>query len=225
MMPPPPSSNAPPKTTLTENEMTFILRTTLLPEHQHDPNVLAFIMSYLRCRSTAQAAKEIGLEPRSGYNLKNRPDIHLAIVKLTEKSLLKYGYDATEIVERVKEIAALDPIELERPDGSYKNKMSEIAPETRRAIKKFKVKNIFGEDPNGMKTVVGEIIEVEFWDKMKSIELLGREKEIFKDTTVVQHDVTSNMASLLLESRERAERRLNSMEPIQIEARKPNEDT
>ncbi len=51
----------------------------------------------------------------------------------------------------------------------------------------------------------GEIISYEFYDKMKATELLGREKELFKETKKVEHDVTRNMASVLLESKRRGD--------------------
>jgi hypothetical protein len=116
----------------------------------------------------------------------------------------KYGYDAYEVIERVKEISIIDPVCFENPDGTYKTHLSQIDPEARRAIKKFKVKNMYGEDPNGMRTVVGQLVEVELYDKLKGLELLGREKNILKETKKVEHDVTSNMANLLLESKKRA---------------------
>lgn len=206
---------------LTEDETSFVLRTTLLPEHREDPNVLRFIAAYVRCRDARQAAREANLDPRSGPNLRSRPDIHHCITKLTEKSVMKYGFDASEVIEKVKEIAGIDPIEFVNPDGSYKTDMSEIAPESRRAIKKFKAKNLFEKDPNGMDVKVGVLIEVELWDKMKAVELLGREKELFKETKKVEHDVSSNMASFLLESQRRADERLSSIaKPIEIEARR-----
>lgn len=190
---------------LTETEVEMILRTSLLPHHREDANVLKFIASYIRCRDAKQAAKEAGLHPVSGANLRNRVDIHLAITRLTEKAVMKYGFDASEMVERAKEIATLDPIEFENPDGSFKTNMKDISPESRRAIKKFKAKNLYENDPNGMRVLVGQIIEVEMYDKLKGIELLGREKDIFKETRKVEHDVTGRMADLLLESKKRAD--------------------
>jgi hypothetical protein len=199
---------APKNSRLTDDEAMFILKNTLTPSHFTDPMVLQFIMHYLENRNAHQAAKEAGFTSRQGYYLRTRPDIHAAIEALTAKAVMKFGYDASEVIERVKEIAGLDPIEFENPDGTFKTHLSQIAPESRRAIKKFKAKNIFGEDPNGMKTVIGTLIEVEFWDKIKSIELLGREKNIFKETRKVEHDVTSNMKDLLLGSVHRADQRL-----------------
>ncbi len=56
-----------------------------------------------------------------------------------------------------------------------------------------------------MKIVIGELIEVEVWDKLKSLEFLGREKDLFKETKKIEHDVTTNMASLLLASKSLAD--------------------
>lgn len=190
---------------LTEDETHWILRDALRPEHHEDPNVLKFIASYLRCRNSAQAAREAGLDGRSGSNLRNRKDIHEAITRLTEKSVMKHGYDASEVIERVKEISALDPIDLMNEDGSYKESMYDIPPEARRAIKSLTVKNEYGEDPNGLRVVTGKIMKFEFWDKMKGIELLGREKDLFTEKKKIEHDMSSNMSSLLLESKKLAE--------------------
>lgn len=198
---------------LTENETMQILRRTLLPEHMNDPNVLRFISNYLSSRDSSQSAREAGLPPRAGHTLRGRPDIHQAIQRLTEKSVMKFGYDSSEVIQKVKEIANIDPIEFLNPDGSFKH-LQDMAPEARRAIKKFKAKNIWGEDPNGMQVKTGEIIEIELWDKMKASELLGREKEIFKEKKVIQHDVTENMASLLLESKQRGDERFMAIHDV-----------
>ena len=206
-LPPPPPRKKPlyvPEMTVTnggkldEGETHFILASTLSPQHHDDPNVLRFIQAYLKCRNQAQAAREAGLPSSAGRSLRAKPDIHAAIAKLTARSLDKYGYDAAEIVERVKEFLDVDPVELEGPDGQYKERMSDIAPEVRRAIKKMVVKNEYEQDPNGMKFVCARIISIEFHDKLKSSELLGREKDLFKEVSVKKHDVTENMAAALL---------------------------
>lgn len=194
-------------TLLSDMEVEHILKTTLREEQYANPQLLRFILCYLECRNTSQASKEVGKNSSWGSYQRNRPEVHVAIEKLTAKSVMKYGYDAAEVIERVKEIAALDPIEFENPDGSFKTHMSQINPEARRAIKKFTCKNIFGLDPNGMKIVIGQLISVEMWDKLKASELLGREKNIMKETKKVEHDVTANMASVLLESKRRGEAR------------------
>jgi len=196
---------------LSPNETEFILDNSLLPEHRDDPNVLRFIANYLRCRNATQAAREAGLNVVSGRNLRNRPDIYLAITKLSDKSVSKYGYDAAEMIEKVKEVADVDPADLERPDGTFIKHMSELRPELRRAIKKMKVKNFYETDANGIKVMAGEIIEVEFYDKLTAIEMLGGEKDIFKKTTIVEHGITAQMSDILLESKQRANTALKAL--------------
>jgi hypothetical protein len=102
-------------------------------------------------------------------------------------------------------------------DGSYIESMAQIPAETRRAIKSFKAKNLFEYDANGMKVCVGKLVEVQFWDKMKSIQLLGQEKSLFKETKVVEHGITNNMKELLLESKKRGDQAvIESREVIDV---------
>ncbi len=199
-----------------DSETLFILRQYLRPDQLDQPKLLQFILKYLECRNASQAAKEAGA-PGKGSSWRSRPEIHAAIEALTAKMVMKYGYDGAEVIERVKEISNFDPVVFENPDGSYKTHLSLIDPESRRAIKKFKVKNLYGEDANGMRIVMGQIIEIEVWDKLKAHELLGREKSVMKETKVVTHDVTNNMKDVLLESRSRALAR--SREVIEIEGK------
>lgn len=179
-----------------------------LRSDQQTELIYKFILCYVVNRSVSQTAKEIGLTASQGHYLRSKPEIHACIEAITAQAVMKHGYDANEVIERAKEIATVDPIEFQNPDGSFKTHLSEIKPEARRAIKKFKAKNIYGEDVNGMRTVIGQLIEVEVWDKLKGLELLGSEKNVFKKTTVVQYDVTNNMKEVLLESGNRAEERM-----------------
>jgi len=196
-------------TKITENESDFILTTSLKAADRNNPTILAYIASFVRCKNNRQASAEAGIDSTEGYKLRMRVDVSDAIRRLIDKSVSKHGFDASEIVERVKEVIDFDPIELQNPDGTFKREMAAIAPEARRALKKLKVKNIWGdhEDLNGIerKIIIGEIIEYEFADKLKSAELLGREKETFKSVTKVEHGVSKDMANLLLESRRRGE--------------------
>lgn len=205
---------------LTDEETLYILRQYLRSDQLDDPKVIRFIMSYMTNRSQSEAAREAGI-PGKGSYLRSRPEIHAVIEALTAKAVQKYGYDASEIIERVKEIALLDLAEFENPDGSFKTHLTQIRPKARRAIKKFKCKNLFGKDANGMDIVIGQLIEVELWDKLKSLELLGREKNIMKETKKIEHDVTSNMKDLLLGSRARAEQRViaEAMPILEIEGK------
>jgi hypothetical protein len=185
-----------------------ILNETLSPQHRDDPNVLRFINSYLSNRDVKQASKDAGITKSSGPVLLGRNDIRLAITRLTDAAFLKYGFDAHDVVEKVKEVVNFDPADIFNEDGTFKENIHDIPPETRRAIKRIKVKNLYDKDPNGMNVVIGKLMEVEFHDKIRSAELIGREVEVFKKTSKVEHDVTRNMKDTLLASKALAENRL-----------------
>lgn len=192
---------------LADDEVAIILKGTLLPKHFNDTRIHIFINSYCACRSKSQAARDAGFSAGYGHTLVQRTDIYEAIKKMTLRQGMKYGYDENEVIERVKEIADVDPIVFYKSDGTYIDDLSQIPPEVRRAIKSFKVKNEYSTDPNGMQVVTGKIISVELESKMKAHELMGKEKKLFKDTKVVEHDVTARMADVLLASTKKAEER------------------
>jgi len=196
---------------LTINEFSYILDTTLKKSHRHVPHVISFIDAFVRCKSIRQASEEAGIHREVGYRLRHSADVANAIQALTDKSSVKYGFDNSEIFERVKEVVEFDPIMMQNKDGSFKSNLADVEPEARRNIKKMKVRNIYNQDSdiNGMKKqiIVGEIIEYEFYDKLKAAELTGREKEMFKNTTKVEHTVTRDMQNILLESARRADER------------------
>ena len=210
-----------PEGQLDENEASYIMDACLKPKHRHDPKIIQFIESFVRCKNIAQASSEVGVKPNVGYTWRHRKDVANCITKLFDKSVVQYGFDASELVERVKEFVEVDPIVLENADGTFKTSLSQVPPEARRSIKKFKAKNLYSqtEDLNGMKSriIVGQLIEVEFYDKLKSAELLGREKGKFKQTTKVEHDITEHMASTLLASKALADKMNNG--PIEPELR------
>lgn len=210
---PPPEEPTSDERLLNEDETAWIIRTTLFPHHRIDPNILGFISNYMMCRDARQSARELGLDPKDGHRILRKPDVHDCISRLTQKMTMKYGFDGSEIIERMKEVSGIDPVDVYNTDGTFK-KIHDIRPEVRRAFKKFKVRNSFGVDPNGQKTITGEILEVEFWDKIKASELLGREKDIFKEKKIMEHDIGKNMSQILLDSTKRATLRLEQLKDV-----------
>lgn len=206
--PPPPPKKEKTESSINEDEMEYILSTTLLDVHLEDPVVMRFIMSYLNCRERKQAAEEAGITRRCANVLLQRRDIARCIRSVTAKAAMKYDYDSAEVIGRVKEFLEVDPSELQdKETGEGVTNLHDIRPELRRSIKKFKIKNLYDTDPNGMKIKVGELVECEFYDKLKAAELLGAEQGVFKKTTVQEHTVSDDMKQALLESREKAQER------------------
>ena len=128
---------------LTDNEYDFILETTLKSKHREDPSVLMFIESFVRCKNIQQASAEAGIARSLGAQYRYRKDIALAIQKLIDKSIIKYGFDASELIERTKEMVDFDPIMLQNPDGTFKSNLYDVSPEARRSLKKLKLKNVW----------------------------------------------------------------------------------
>ena len=180
------------------------LRANLTPTHAQDPKVAEFIAKYLICRNAAQAAVECGMTRADGRYLYSQLDVYKVIETLTKDAIVKHGYDAAEIVERTKEIAFFDPVDLCRPDGTFIENINDVPAEARRAIKKLVAKNFYEDDVNGVPVYKGKVLTYEFWDKPKTLELLAREKDTFKKTTVVEHDVSKNARNFLLASMELA---------------------
>lgn len=207
---------------LTDNESNFIMQDCLKKEHLDDHKVLEFIENFVRCKSIPQASAECGIHAAIGYKWRHRVDIANCISKIIAKSAVNHGFDASELLERTKEIVDVDPIHLQNPDGSFKSNLHDIPPEVRRSLKKLKVRNLWGDntDMNGMKKkiIIGEIIEYEFYDKIKAVELVGREKQMFKTTTKVEHGVTKDMASILLDSAKRAQQLIEKTNDNIVEA-------
>lgn len=193
---------------VTSDDIHAILNDCLHKAHRDDPTVLAFISSYVMYRDLTSASKAAGMTKVSARNLRNRKDIDMAIQKITGLAAVKYGLDPDEIVQRVKDVAFVDPGDIVDENGVAYTNLRDIPEETRKAIKKFKVKNLYEFDPNGLKIRVGELVEIEMYDRLKATEMLGREVSLFKETKRVEHDVTGSMKSLLLESKQRAEQKV-----------------
>lgn len=208
---------------LTEFEGSFILDSTLRKKHRNDATILAFIDEFIRTKSIADAADAVGIKKSEGYRIRHLSDVSNAITKLIDKSAIKHGFDASEMMERAKEIAEFDPIALQNPDGTWKNNLYDIEPSARRNLKKLKVKNIWSEstDMNGIKKpiIIGEVIEYEFYDKTKMIDLAGKEKGLFKTTVKHEHDVTDNMAEVLLASAKRGEDKALAYKTVETQSR------
>lgn len=193
---------------LSHDETEYILSRTLSKSAFKSKKVRKFIESFLECENVAQASEMTGIHPSEGKRMRNTSGISKAIRALVKNQAVKHGFDGSEIVKRVKEVVDIDPALVFNADGTVKDSMHDIPAEVRRGIRKFECKNLYqnSEDMNGMKQriVIGKLVKVEFYDKMKATELIGREKKLFKLTTKVEHDVTKNMESLLLESVSRA---------------------
>lgn len=182
-----------------------IIQDTLKPKHAMNVDVLKFIEHYLTCKHVGQAASLAGLSTADGRYFFNQSDIYDCIQKMLQKHVAKFGFDAEQVVARVKEIGDLDMIGAVDDEGRFIENLHEWPEEIRRCIKKIKMKNYFENDHNGVPQYKGKVLEVEFNDKMKALGMMAAEKDVMKKTTVVQHEFGKNARNYLLNSMRRAD--------------------
>lgn len=212
--PTPTQRAADPSTLVTEDEAYLIIMKNLTAKNRRDEMVVTFVANYVQCRDLRQAAELTNITLNRAKKLYALPDVAECIKTLTERMIFKFGIDPGELVEKVKEVVGVDPAEMQNPDGSYIENMRDVPPEIRRAIKKFKAVNMYGEDENGMKVVTGKIIEVEFYNKLQAVEMLSSEVDVMKKKAVLEHDVTDKMAETLLSAEKRAEARARAAQGV-----------
>lgn len=176
-----------------------ILNNSLDYKHRIDPKMVRFLMAYVECRSTSQAAKLAGLSTTQGNNILNKKDVQAALAMIQGEQGRKASFDAREILERTNEIAQVDPIDVFNDDGTVKD-IKDIPADVRRAIKSIEVRET--RDQNGVPD--GFVKRITFWDKTKGLELLGKHESLFNDKVEHTHDIGGNLASYLLDSEKRA---------------------
>lgn len=197
--PPPPPKESAPEFKSFEEQASKIFSKCLTPYHAKDPVVLKFILAYVAEYHVGTAASQAGITTQEGKNLLKYADIDKAVQELTALSAIKFGYNVEEAVERAKEINDIDITDIYNEDGTFKHP-KEWSASMRRAVKKIKIRNVLEKDPNGMETgrTIGEVFEVEFYEKYEAMKMLAQEKGHFKKQTTVTHDIAKNMGNILL---------------------------
>lgn len=185
---------------LTINQIINIM---LEPHHRIDPKIIKFIQAYLECRHIREAEKIAGLSSGQGKRILNKPDVQACMLKINEELGDQSAIDAGAIIARTKEIVDFDIADVFTEDGRVKD-IKDMPPAASRVIKKLVVREVYEKDENGIDVFSGYIKTIEFWDKMRGIELLGSQVDLFNKKVKHEHDVGNNLASLLLNSEKRA---------------------
>ena len=161
-----------------------ILNDTLTPTNAIDPTIWKFILAYLETRHVGDAAKSVKLTTAQGKRILAMADVQLAVREIAESQARVNAFDLSEILERANEIAQVDLTDLFTPDGVVKP-IDQIPAAALRAVKKMTVEEVYDRDENGIPSdkATGRIIKIEFWDRLKAVELLGKHEGGFKDVS------------------------------------------
>ena len=190
--------------------MDVIINDTLLLEHALNPIFSLFIKNYLTYHNLSDAARASGLDVREARRMINKADVQDTIKAITSKWAKTTGFDSNELLERVNEVSSIDAADLFNFDGTIKD-LHSLPRSLTRTIKKIKYKEFTELDESSQEIKTGRIIDIEFHDKLKATEMLGKYEGIFKDKLEVTHDVGKNMSDILIK---RAEERMKSIDAI-----------
>lgn len=206
-----PMQNSTSSFTDTDNEsMDKIINDTLLLEHSLNPKFPLFIKAYLTYHNLSDAARSTGLDMKEARRMINKSDVQDCIKAITSKWAKTTGFDSNELLERVNEISVIDPTDLFNFDGTIKD-LHSMPRSLTRAIKKIRYKEFNESDPNGVEIKTGRIIDIEFHDKLKATDMLGKYDGVFKDKVEITHDIGKNMSDVLIK---RAEDRMKSIDAV-----------
>ncbi len=153
-----------------------------------------FVKEYLVDLNATKAALRAGYSDgnaasaaRTGTRLLAIPEVKEWVQEAMDKRAAEVGFTAKTILEKLLELATLDLSGAYDENGKLLHP-KKMPPEIRRAIAGIEVFEEFqGQGQN--REYIGDTVKVRFWDKVKSLELLGKHLKLFTDVVDI-HDKT-----------------------------------
>lgn len=180
----------------------------------------AFALEYRKDHNGTAAALRAGYSSRGastqGARLLTNPAIRKLIEAADSKAFAKVEAEGNTVLGELAHVGFSDPLEMFNqcpgnldctPEKHYCDRgtlkaLSAMRPEMRRAIRSIEFTELF-EGASGEKFVTGRIVKVTLWDKVKGLELLGKNQKLFTDKH--EHEVSESLADLLALARKPAE--------------------
>lgn len=157
-----------------------------------NPKQQAFVREYLVSLNATQAAVAAGYSvataKQQGSRLLTHVDVKAALSAGTARVVAKLEVKAENVLSELLTFAHADPLNAFCADGTLK-KLEDMAPEMRKAIKSLKFTELW-EGASGEKFVAGRIVDIQFWDKPKGLELLGKHLKLFTEKIEVEGKLT-----------------------------------
>jgi len=154
----------------------------LTPKQEH------FCHEYLLDLNATQAAIRAGYSPKTAAvqssDLLTKPNIQNFISQLQGKRVNAVRIDAEAILKELYDLAMVD-ITQAYDEAGWLKPLTEIPENVRRAISYLEVNELFdGSGPD--KHIIGVNRKIKFYDKPKSLELLGKHLKLFTE----KHEIT-----------------------------------
>lgn len=148
-----------------------------------NPKQEIFCQLYTKYWEATRAAREAGYSVKSahmlGYQLLQHPLVQKRIDELKEHALKEIGCSRERVLLELTRIATVD-LSLAFDEMGQMKPLKEIPEDVRRAIAGIEVNEIF-DGQGDQKSVIGLAKKIKFWDKPKSLELLGKHMKLFAD--------------------------------------------
>lgn len=168
-----------------------------------EPKQERFCREYLIDLNATQAAIRAGYSEHTaqeqGSRLLSNAKVKEFIDKLKEKRNARLDIKADDVLREVARLAMVDITEAFDDEGNLKP-IKQIPEDVRRAISGIEVEDLF-EGHGSDRERIGTLRKAKFWDKVKTLELLGKHLKLFKDQLEITGTV--NIADRLQRARER----------------------
>lgn len=147
-----------------------------------------FVEEYLVDLNATQAAIRVGYSARTaneqGARLLANASIRAAVNEAKKAQAARVEVEADTVLRELLRIGTVDVSRAFAADGSLLP-IHEMPEDVRRAVSAIEV------------TSLGATVKVKFWSKVDALDKLGRHLKLFTDK--VEHDVSENLAKLLME--------------------------
>jgi len=156
------------------------------------PHELKFVLEYMKDYVAAYAAERSGYSAQMGYLLLKKPKVLAAIDSYEKNLATRFIFSKNKVLKELSLISNSDISDyVEIIDGkTYLKDTKDLLPQISRAIKKVRgtrkvtaIKdskgNYTGED------ILDDKIEIELYDKIQALQLMGKELNMFKDKTEI----------------------------------------
>jgi phage terminase small subunit len=164
------------------------------------PKQAEFVRHYLVDLNGAEAARKAGYRGKNheklAWKLTHTPEIRDAIQLGMDKRAKRVEVSADTVLRELLKLAASDLRKLFDEKGGLLPP-DKWPDEVAAAVSSVEVDELFegyGQDRHQ----IGFTKKVKFWDKVKSLELLGKHLKLFTDK--VEHGASESLAKLLAES-------------------------
>lgn len=156
-------------------------------EAQLEPQQELFCRCYVKHFNGMKAAVEAGYAKSGSHTQSNRllknVNVQKRIRQLLSARLKRHDLSGDQILAEIKRVAYFDP-RLLYDENNVMLPVNKWPTEVAMCIQAIETSEI--RNPDGF--IVGYTQKVKFWDKLKALEMLGKNKHLFSETVEHKHE-------------------------------------